>query len=257
MAYTNIGLVKFADWMKDKNAPYWFGCYGQIASEALYREKYAQYKDQYSKWSKQSFVNQYGQKVADCSGLVKAYFMTPDVENHPENPAVYSSKYDLSADMVIAKATEKGDISTIPNIKGLIVWKKGHMGVYLGDGYVIEERGHSYGTVKTKLSDRPWEKWCKHPYIEYIEDTPVVPPSDDDNLPTIRKGSHGEEVKSLQVLLNYRNYRDQNGNRLEVDGSFGSKTEYAVKQLQRKYYPACGDVDGIVGNKTWKKVISP
>ena len=42
-----------------------------------------------------------------------------------------------------------------------------HVGVYIGDGKVVEARGHSYGVVKTDLKSRNWTKWCKCPYIEY------------------------------------------------------------------------------------------
>lgn len=59
---------------------------------------------------------------------------------------------------------------------------------------------------------------------------------------TISYGSSGSDVKKLQQTLN--NY----GYKLDVDGQFGSKTQAAVKDYQRKNGL---DVDGIVGVKTW------
>lgn len=44
----------------------------------------------------------------------------------------------------------------------------GHVGVYIGNGEVIEARGHAYGVVTTKLSSRGWTQWGKCPYIDYI-----------------------------------------------------------------------------------------
>ena len=55
-------------------------------------------------------------------------------------------------------------------------------------------------------------------------------------------GSKGETVKKLQQLLN------QNGYTLDVDGSFGPKTQEAVKDYQKNNNLA---VDGIVGKNTW------
>ena len=61
---------------------------------------------------------------------------------------------------------------------------------------------------------------------------------------TVRKGSTGETVKTLQTMLNKV---DNAG--LVVDGDFGNATLTAVKNFQR----ANGlDVDGIVGPATWK-----
>ena len=60
---------------------------------------------------------------------------------------------------------------------------------------------------------------------------------------TIKKGSKGGDVKTLQTMLNVID----NAN-LDVDGIFGSGTQSAVKKFQR----ANGlSADGIVGPKTW------
>lgn len=59
-------------------------------------------------------------------------------------------------------------------------------------------------------------------------------------MTTIRKGSRGADVVTLQKKLN-----------LQADGIFGVLTEEAVKEFQK----ANGlTVDGIVGNKTWSKL---
>ena len=52
---------------------------------------------------------------------------------------------------------------------GLAVWKPGHIGVYIGGGYVIEAMGTKYGVVKTEVAGRGWSGWCKIPYIDYME----------------------------------------------------------------------------------------
>lgn len=48
----------------------------------------------------------------------------------------------------------------------------------------------------------------------------------------LKKGSTGKAVRELQGNLNYFGYRDAKGNPLTIDGSFGGKTEQAVKNYQ-------------------------
>jgi len=66
---------------------------------------------------------------------------------------------------------------------------------------------------------------------------PPIPASDDENRPTLRRGSRGSLVERVQALLG-----------LEKDGIFGPNTEAAVRAFQR-----AGDLvpDGIIGPKTW------
>lgn len=62
--------------------------------------------------------------------------------------------------------------------------------------------------------------------------------------PTVQRGSQGAVVKELQTLLNQRGPVQ-----LQVDGVFGSQTEFAVKVMQYRLFLT---KDGIVGPKTWK-----
>ena len=63
--------------------------------------------------------------------------------------------------------TEYGGMDTMPDIVGLGLWKQGHWGVYVGNGYAIEAMGTQYGVVRTKVEGRGWQGWCKIPYIQY------------------------------------------------------------------------------------------
>ena len=59
----------------------------------------------------------------------------------------------------------------------------------------------------------------------------------------------GEQVKTVQRLLNSMDYRDSDGHRLDVDGIFGDRTDFAVRLFQRDNGL---EDDGIVGSNTWK-----
>lgn len=68
------------------------------------------------------------------------------------------------------------------------------------------------------------------------------------NMKTLRVGNTGTQVKVLQWLLNHTTDYTSG----VVDGIFGTKTVAAVRQFQQ----AKGlTVDGIVGKKTWEKLL--
>lgn len=73
-------------------------------------------------------------------------------------------------------------------------------------------------------------------------------------MPILRKGSTGAAVKTLQRLLRQLQYVNTDGKTLLiVDGSFGSNTDAAVKRWQQKHL---NGADGIVGIKTWNKLLN-
>ena len=74
---------------------------------------------------------------------------------------------DISANEMYHSATVSGTIDTIPETPGLAVWHEGHIGVYIGNGEVVEAMGTRYGVVKTKLEGARWTHWLKIPYISY------------------------------------------------------------------------------------------
>lgn len=69
----------------------------------------------------------------------------------------------------------------------------------------------------------------------------------DVSLPRLTDESSGTHVKALQALLNAKS-----GTNLVADGSFGAKTEAAVRAWQKA---TSLDVDGVVGPGTWKALL--
>ncbi len=66
-------------------------------------------------------------------------------------------------------------------------------------------------------------------------------------LPLLQLGSMGDEVKRLQIRLNFLIETD-----LEIDGIFGMMTAAAVKQFQARYIPP---INGIVDLRTWDTML--
>lgn len=160
---TNIQLVKFAEAMLGHE--YWYGTYCQPSSKSLLeakRKQYPKYYDQ-SKYSKGWTCD--GRKVTDCAGLIKgANWCDGDINATPK----YNSKEDLSANGLYEAAKEKGNLDTLPNIPGIILWKNGHVAISLGDGKrCIEAKGHDSGVVVSNIKERPFTNWFKCNFIDY------------------------------------------------------------------------------------------
>lgn len=162
---TNKQLVECVNYMLGHE--YWYGASGEPSTESLLKTLSKRYPKYYNPANYKVGWTCDGREVADCSGNIKnALFRNGD----PKGKWKYCAEQDLSANTMIEKAaTESGPISTIPEIPGILVWKEGHVGTYVGNGIVTEERGHNYGCVQTKLSQRGWQKWFKLKWIKYEE----------------------------------------------------------------------------------------
>ena len=247
MAKTNTGLASFA--VGCLGRPYIYGTYGQILTERLLQTKAMQYPSRLSDkrvaYARAHFI---GKRVSDCEGLIKNYLWA----DSPNEAPIYNSKQDLSANGAFEAATVKGKIGTIPEIPGICVRYNGHVGVYIGGGYVVEARGFDYGCVKTKLKERGWTDWFEHPWIQY--NTQPTPQPDPEvkyvtiEMPVLRKGDKSQAVKTMQACLDVYGYG------LSIDGSFGGKSAAALLDFQKKH-PACGTPDSVCGQKTWNALL--
>ena len=158
-----------------------------------------------------------------------------------------------------------------PKLGAVICWRKGRTGTGSdGAGHVaIVEKINSDGSIVISQSGynsaRFWTSTIKKGYAlsGYVFQgfiyNPAVSSTVSTNtglgkeieleVNTLRKGSISSQVKTVQRIL-YCRYSCPKD--LEIDGEFGSITEKYVKNFQR----AKGlTVDGIVGAKTWEKLI--
>lgn len=166
---TNIQLAEFCRKTLDVPTMYLWGTYGRVITKSLLDSKVKQYPNRYSA-TRQAFIKKRIDGLTrgcDCVGLIKWAMWTQG--NMDKTPA-YSSKTDRNCSGLYKAATEKGPIAVMPEQEGIVVYKEGHVGVYIGKGEVVEctlgIRGD--GCVKTKLQDAGWTHWLRVPEIEYI-----------------------------------------------------------------------------------------
>lgn len=167
MAKTNTGLVAYAK--ANLGNPYWYGTFGQTGTQALLDSKRRQYPSFYTSSMYTKCKKDIGKRVHDCVGLIKGYLWSNSAAAAPK----YNASQDVSANGMLAKCTEHGNIGKMPEIPGLLVFMDGHVGVYEGKGYVIEctvARGG--GVIRTALNSRPWVHWGKCPWITYESTAP-------------------------------------------------------------------------------------
>lgn len=155
---------------------YWYGTYGNLATEELYLAKKAIFPSYYKATD---FKEQYGRQVFDCCGLIKGYLWSDTIDSYANN---ISTPNVTSTDMYIA-AADHGTIDSCPWTIGTLVFRSDswstrkygihHVGVYIGNGLFVEAKGHNWGVV---MSDVPsdWTHWAQCPWTldNGVESTP-------------------------------------------------------------------------------------
>lgn len=163
----NIDLVTWAINATDNHWGYVYGTYGTILDKTMLELKAEQYPDMVGNNIEFITSNWLGKRTADCVGLIKGYSWY-DIENK-KTVIGLNGMSDIGADKMFDNATEKGTIDTLPEIPGLAVWHKGHIGIYIGNGEVVQAANTQVGVVRTRVSSNAWTHWLKIPYIEYLE----------------------------------------------------------------------------------------
>lgn len=164
MRPNNWDLVKHAMRALRERWKYVYGTYGLVLDENIVRRKEVQYPNQIKKYLS-TIMTYIGQRTVDCVGLFKSFLWWND------GKIKYDKNTDLSANGTFDAATEKGPVSQLPELPGLGLWRDGHVGIYIGNGQVIEAKGTLYGVIQSPLTGKganKWTHWFKYPGIEYI-----------------------------------------------------------------------------------------
>lgn len=211
---------------------------------------------QKQQWLKTLFL---GKLAGDCSGLMTHCLGLPKIHSDVLfNMCDEKIKFDMNKPLN----------EQIPQVAGLIMWRAGHIGVFCGDGYVVESGSTRYGVKATFITEPiTGSSWTHYGYLRrYIDYNatpkaePVIDGIDMVKVPSaevqtwtcsrvlklLSPNMRGTEVKNLQKALNENGFDCGS-----ADGVFGNKTNQAVKDFQK----ANGlEVDGKAGRITIAKL---
>lgn len=175
---TGEELVAFA---KSKlGVPYVYGMKGKVMTEALYDSL----KKTYGNLVWDSDRQKIGKVCCDCSGLISwATGIARSSQNYHDT------------------ALEIEPISTIAKAPiGAAVWRKGHIGIYIGNGEYIAEDGSAYGCRINKLRNAGFTHWLKLKDIDYTEQ------GDSEMVEQAKLIVNGKEFVVEQILKDGTNY---------------------------------------------------
>lgn len=168
----------------------------------------------------------------DCSGLGVKFLLDKEIIKGDTN---CNGLYNLTKGQPVKlDNVEAGDYLFNGNAND-----KWHVGYAINNKYAIECQDHDKGVVITRIADRPWKYATRPSWYEGVTPTQYVLKRE---LYYTNPMMRGEDVEEVQTALTTRGY-----NCGDVDGIFGNKTSFAVKNFQTDKGLS---VDGIVGRKT-------
>lgn len=241
----------------EQKTVYAWGIFGSVITKQRIADKAKQYPYWYTAHKISNIFAPLYQKSVwgfDCVGLIKGVLWGwCGDQSKVYGGAVYASNGvpDISADAMIDRCSSVS--SDMTNISvGEYLWMKGHCGIYIGNGKVVESTPKwNNGVQISSLSARNWLRHGFLPYIEY-GDREEVKSTVSIELAVLRKGSKGAEVKTLQRLLKALGFKGKDNNVLAIDGSHGSNTDYALRSFQQ--YKGLS-VDGVCGKNSWSALL--
>ena len=155
-------LAAFAEACAHEKTVYVWGTLGQPLTKELLIQMLSQYPSHFTaeKFNALYALADGSVRAFDCSGLIKRFLMG-GMSRFRYDPAL-----DKDALGFYEQAEVCGRMSSLPEVPGVCLYLPDHVGVYVGNGEVIEATANEKlgnGVIKTRLCDRIWENWfcCK------------------------------------------------------------------------------------------------
>lgn len=165
MPYTNSWLCQYS--ICQLGRPYWYGTYGQRATDNVYVTSVTRNGYYYA-----DYASQLGEKVHDCSGLIVGALTCDGVDAEPSSSSPVA--HGATSQFYYNCSVRSESMSDFPGLPGTLVFHtegdyKSHVGIYVGeftdaDGdshvdAVVEAMGHNWGVTTTNISNSKWDCW--------------------------------------------------------------------------------------------------
>ena len=162
---TEALIEKFQYALKNKWG-YIYGSAGEIWTEAKQK---AATRTQTVKYGSQWV----GHHVADCSGLFTWAFKELGGYMYHGSDTMFRKYTTATGQLKNGKRTDGKELK--PGT-AVFVWKEedrkySHVGLYIGNGYVIHANGVTRGVEMQKLDETKFTNWFEIPWIQYIDET--------------------------------------------------------------------------------------
>lgn len=214
--------------------PYFYGA--KIHEGALTERKMSNMHALYPKvvtnayMSKARSRGQVGKVNVDCSGLIAGY-----------------RQLNIGSYQLYQTAYTRMPISKIDDFApGTVLWKSGHVGVYIGKvngvPMCIEAKGINYGTVQTKVSSTKWVYGLTFKDMTYSYETKV---------PGTWKGTNPYTEPAITVT----SAAQAKKKKITTYVSAGEDVKWIQWELMEAGLLTEADIDGICGRKTVAAII--
>lgn len=197
---TNKEFVAKAKTIVNCNTAYGKGTFGQKWTKTLANAKVKQYPDFYT----DSVIASLNKKaegstlyVFDCVGLIKGIIWEWEKVKYKSNGLDDVSDQGLWDKYCVNKSSDFSNI-----IPGEIMHIKGHVGIYIGDGKVIEcTNKWSKNVLVSSINkgDKYYRAWSEHGKFNLLTYEGIATPSKEENIHIIKKG---ETLSSIAKKYN-------------------------------------------------------
>lgn len=229
---TGKGLAEYAK--VHLGTPYFYGA--KIPEGVLTEKKMSTMHAMYPKVVTTAYMTkarsrgQVGKVNTDCSGLVGGY-----------------RQLNIGSAQLYQTAYTRMPIAQIDNFAlGVVLWKSGHVGVYIGKingvPMCIEAKGINYGTVQTKVSATKWVYGLTFKDMDYTYDTKV---------PGVWKGTNPYTEPTVIVT----SAAQAKQKKVKVYLAKGDGVKWVQWELMEAGLLTEADIDGICGPKTVAAII--
>ena len=255
MIQTNDLIAKFQKALNEKWGYIW-GTYGEVwtkeKQESATREMTIQYGAQWI-----------GKRVSDCSGLFYWAFKELGGYMYHGSNTMYNQYCTSKGKLINGK---KEDGSALKPGTAIFLWNQAngfhHVGLYIGNGVVIEAKGTQYGVVSSKITS--WHYWGEMKGVNYsgeqggdvkmgrakviggVLNLRTAPNTNSNRIAGIPDGTEIQVIKKENDEWCYIDYNGQTGYVMAKFLSFieDKKEEIDYRELAKNIYEMLGEALG-------------